>query len=105
MGGGNSKCEGNGVIGGLCQDFIKAPMTAGNAAACAPIGVGFAFACDMAGGGPEDIPMDIACGAATTGVGVACEKGVEAVENLTIKSAEEYSEAARKVCADQFCNS
>ena len=104
MGGGNSKCEGNGPIGGLCQDFIKAPMTAGNTAACAPIGVGFDMACDLVGGGFEDIPWDIVCGSATAGVGVACEKGVEAAEKLTIKSAENYDEAARKVCANQFCN-
>lgn len=99
------KCKGNGPLGFTCQTVLKAPITAGNDAACAPVGALFALGCDLALGGPEDVAGDVVCGAATAGAELACGKGVEAAEEALAKGTSfNPSDIAKKVCAKQFCN-
>lgn len=106
MGNKPQKCEGNGVVGSVCQTILKAPISAGNSAACGPVDFLFASACDLAFGGPEDPVGDIVCGAATTGAGIACGKGVGAVEDkITKGKSYDPDKVTKDVCAKQFCNS
>ena len=93
----------NQTLSSVCQTMIKAPISAGNSGLCAPVDVGFAAACDLAFGGPEDPVGDVICGTATATAVAACEMGVEKAEGyITAGKSYNPNKVAKDVCDDKF---
>ena len=100
-----SNCGGNGPLGFVCQTVLKAPITAGNRAACGPVGALFDVGCDALLGAGIDIPGDLICVGLTVGAVEACKKGAEAVEDAITKGTPfNPSDIAKRECAKLVCN-
>lgn len=99
-----NKCHGDGTIGKVCQSVMKSPIAAANKTACGPVDVGFATACDVVFGGPEDPVGDVTCTAATAAAVTACELGVEKAEEYADPKHHAH-DIAKDVCKKAFCNS
>ena len=90
-------CDGDGVLGSVCQATLGKAVEMGDTAACAPALFLFAGACDLALA--ETGPFaPVVCGTLTTGAGIACGLGVKAARNAA--SGESWESVLKRSCAD-----